>query len=186
MILSEHIQIISILTGDRLYQTYWSTKLSSTILTEQDSKTLSRTDFNWRCPPAANLTPWRISSICMHPQWLHLLKTRIHLSSRDHSRTHSMWTGPGKMVYKATTHISPCRLISLVVYQANLDWTNTVDLMVKYNHQHNHQHHRSQLMSLKADNPPANGYDADIQTAKLASALNTYKGVTQCNSRITN
>jgi len=109
-------------------------------------------------------------------------KTRSHSSSNNsssiNSSRNSLWTRHPEAANEAIGHPSPSQPTPPAANPANRDQTDTANQAAEVNPHAYRQHHGSQRKSSKADILPANAYDADLQTKRRASALNTHEEVT--------
>jgi len=170
------------LIGDRLGGIYGRIKMFSTILPGPASATLSTTMLDqWRLP-AAYLTSWMNSLIQPRPRKLHMSKTRSHSSSNSsssNSSRNSLRTCLPKVANEATGHLSLSQPTPLAAANpANRDQTYTASQVVGDNRQVYRQYHGSQRQSSKADILPTNAYNADLETTRQDSSLNTHEEVT--------
>ena len=95
-------------------------------------------------------------------------KTRSHSSSNNSSRK-SQRTHLPKAANEATGHPSPSQPTPpAAASPANREQTNTANQAAEDNRQAYRQHHGSQRKSSKADVPPANAYDVDLQNHKAS------------------
>jgi hypothetical protein len=112
---------------------------------------------------------------------LHMSKTTNHSSSNSSSiisSRNSLRTDLPKAANEATSSSSPGQPTPPAANPANRDQTDTANQAAEDKHQVYHQHHGSQWKSSKADSLPAYASDADLQTTRRASALNTHEEVT--------